>query len=407
MIALETNQRRLLGILAVVIAGALGFTLAKMTTRPASSSGESQPDATEAAGSAPKLVMDESHLAAVGIELETVTPGNLGAEIRAPATVSSAPDAQAIVTAHATGTVVSIEKGLGDIVRAGEILARVESREAAAIAADRDVAVSKAALARSVMERERGLYEQHVTPRQDLEAVQAQLVAAESEERRARAAVENAHVAPDGRSIQIVSPLSGHVTAMDARLGSYVQADTQLFHIADPSRLQIEASVTAADATRITTGDPAVVTSGSRNPMDAAVRSVTAAINEQTRAATVVLSLAGPLKTAFASNGADVGMSSPQGPPAPGEFVQVVITPRAAAPAGFVIPEEAVQRIEGREVVFVRTPTGFRVQPVVVGSRSRGRALTLSGLSAGEKVAARNAFFLKAELGKGAEEDEE
>jgi cobalt-zinc-cadmium efflux system membrane fusion protein len=407
MIALETNQRRLFGILAVVIAGALGFALAKMTAGTAPSRAESRPDVTEAAPSAVKLDVDESHLAAVGIELETVTPGNLGAEIRAPATVSSAPDAQAIVTAHATGTVVSIDKRLGDTVRAGEILARVESREAAAIAADRDVAVSKAALARSVTERERGLYEQHVTPRQDLEAAQAQLVAAESEERRARAAAENAHVAADGRSIHIVSPLSGHITAMDAKLGSFVQADTQLFHIADPSRLQIEASVTAADATRIAAGDPAVVTSGVHNAMGAVVRSVTAAINEQTRAATVVLSLADPSRTAFASNGAGVGMSSHQGPPAPGEFVQVVITPRAAAPAGFVIPDEAVQRIEGREVVFVRTPTGFRLQPVVVGSRSGGRALILSGLSAGEEIAARNAFFLKAELGKGAEEDEE
>jgi cobalt-zinc-cadmium efflux system membrane fusion protein len=406
MIALETNQRRLFGILALVIAGALGFALAKMTAGTAPSSAASRPDATEAAPSAAKLDMDESHLAVVGIELETVTPGNLGAEIRAPATVSSAPDAQAIVTAHATGTVVSIEKRLGDTVRAGDILARVESREAAAIAADRDVAVSKAALARSVMERERGLYEQHVTPRQDLEAAQAQLVAAESEERRARAAAENAHVAADGRSIHIVSPLSGHITAMDAKLGSFVQADTQLFHIADPSRLQIEASVTASDATRIAAGDPAVVASAARNAMGAVVRSVTAAINEQTRAATVVLSLADPLRTAFASNGAGVGMSAVQGP-APGEFVQVVIMPRTAAPAGFVIPDEAVQRIEGRDVVFVRTPTGFRVQPVAVGSRSGARVLILSGLSAGEKVAARNAFFLKAELGKGTEEDEE
>jgi cobalt-zinc-cadmium efflux system membrane fusion protein len=33
--------------------------------------------------------------------------------------------------------------------------------------------------------------------------------------------------------------------------------------------------------------------------------------------------------------------------------------------------------------------------------------LVLSGLTAGEQIATRNAFFLKAELGKGAEEDEE
>src|SRR5690242_5096184 len=109
MIALDTNQRRLVGILALAVAGALGFTLAKMTTKPTPSSIESRSDAAEASGSTGKLEMDESHLAAVGIELETVTPGNLGAEIRAPANVSSAPEARAIVTAHATGTVIGID----------------------------------------------------------------------------------------------------------------------------------------------------------------------------------------------------------------------------------------------------------------------------------------------------------
>jgi cobalt-zinc-cadmium efflux system membrane fusion protein len=405
MSATQTNQRRLFGILALAVAATLGFALARMTTKPVAPSAALHPDATEASGGAAKLDLEESHLAAVGIELETVTTGNLSAEIRAPAAVSSAPGAQAIVTAHAAGTLVSIDKRLGDTVRAGETLARVESREAAAIAADRDVAISKASLARSVMQREKGLFEQHVTPRQDLETAQAQLSAAESEERRARAAAANAHVGADGRSIQIVSPLSGHITAADARLGSFVQADTELFRIADPSHIQFEASVTAADAARITAGDPAVVESRSRNSIDAVVRSVTSAINEQTRSATVVLSLADPPKKSR-SDGPGAGRNPLEGLPATGELVQVVITPRAASPAGFVVPEEAVQRIDGRDVVFARTQTGFRVQPVVVGSRSGGRSLVLSGLVAGEKIATRNAFFLKAELGKGAEEDE-
>jgi cobalt-zinc-cadmium efflux system membrane fusion protein len=405
MSAIQTNQRRLLGICALAVAGTLGFVLAKMTAKPVAPAAAWHPDATEASGTAAQLDLEESHLAAVGIELETVTAGNLSAEIRAPAAVSSAPDAQAIVTAHAAGTLVSIVKRLGDTVRAGETVARVESREAAAIAADRDVAISKASLARSVMQREKGLFEQHVTPRQDLETAQAQLSAAESEERRARAAAANAHVAADGRSIQIVSPISGHITAADARLGSFVQADTELFRIADPGDIQFEASVTAADAARITARDSAVVESRSRNLIPAVVRSVTSAINEQTRSATVVLSLADPLKMSK-SDGPGAGKNTLEGLPAAGELVQVVITPRAAGPAGFVIPEEAVQRIDGRDVVFARTQTGFRVQPVLVGSRSGGRSLVLSGLAAGERIATRNAFFLKAELGKGTGEDE-
>jgi cobalt-zinc-cadmium efflux system membrane fusion protein len=400
MSATQTNQRRFFLILALTAAASAGFALARMTLRPIAPSAAAQPDATEAAAAPTKLDVEESHLAAVGIELETVTAGNLSAAIRASAAVSSAPDARAIVAPHVAGTLVSIDKRLGDTVRAGETLARVESREAAAIAADRDVAISKASLARSVMQREKGLFEQHVTPRQDLEAAQAHLAEAESEERRARAAAANAHIAADGRSLQIISPISGNITATDARIGSFIQADTELFRIADPNHIQVEAAVTAADAARITAGDPAVITSGSHNSIAAVVQSVTAAVNEQTRSATVVLALADSQASKARSNAA-------RGSLAPGEFVQVLITPRTTSPAGFVVPEEAVQRIDGRDVVFARTQTGFTVQPVVVGSRSGGRSLVLSGLTAGEKIATRNAFFLKAELGKGAEEDEE
>jgi cobalt-zinc-cadmium efflux system membrane fusion protein len=112
-------------------------------------------------------------------------------------------------------------------------------------------------------------------------------------------------------------------------------------------------------------------------------------VNEQTRSATVVLD---PLP----------------GQPSltPGEVVQAIITPKNAAAAGFVVPEDAVQNVGGRNVVFVRSANGFRVQPVAVGARGAGRVTILSGLNAGDTVATTNAFYLKAELNKGAGEDQ-
>jgi membrane fusion protein, heavy metal efflux system len=54
--------------------------------------------------------------------------------------------------------------------------------------------------------------------------------------------------------------------------------------------------------------------------------------------------------------------------------------------------------------VFVRTREGFKAVPVTTGRRSSGRVEILSGLADGQTVATRQAFLLKAELGKGAEE---
>jgi cobalt-zinc-cadmium efflux system membrane fusion protein len=73
--------------------------------------------------------------------------------------------------------------------------------------------------------------------------------------------------------------------------------------------------------------------------------------------------------------------------------------------AGIVVPEDAVQNIEGRDVLFVRTADGFRARPVLVGARSGGAAQIVSGVTAGEQVATRNAFLVKADMIKNAEEE--
>ena len=68
---------------------------------------------------------------------------------------------------------------------------------------------------------------------------------------------------------------------------------------------------------------------------------------------------------------------------------------------GFTVPSEAVQTVEGASVVFVRTATGFRVAPVLVGRQAGDRTEILSGLTGAERIAGANAFLLKAELAKG------
>ena len=368
----------------LLLAAGAGFVVARMNPPAA------PPPAVTAAAPAEsgEVKVDASYLAVVGIVTEAVTSGNLSVDVLAPGTVTAAPNGEAVVTAHAAGTIVSLARQLGDAVRVGETLAIVESREAASMVADRTVAESKAALARSALAREQELYNQRVTPRQDLERAQAELAVADAEVRRAGEAAAASHVTPEGR-IAVTSPLAGKITASRAALGRFVQPDTELFRIADSRFIQVEASVTAMDAGRISVGDPAKIATPTGASLTATVRSIAPIVNEQTRAATVVLSLVGNHETL-----------------SPGEVVQVDIAPKNVSPTGFVVPEDAVQNVGGRSVVFVRTATGFKVQPVVIGSRASGKVSILSGLNAGETIATTNAFYLKAELGKGAGEEE-
>lgn len=374
---------------AAILAAAGGFGLAKLTSNPPAKVAAEAGEEKKPVGAPDAVEMEAGRIAASGLSVQTVSATGLAAEIVAQATVEAAPGAQAVLTARAAGSVSRINKRLGEPVRAGEVLALVESREAAQIAAARSVAAAKADLAAKALARERHLYEQRVSARQDLEAAQAEDASARAEALSAAAAVRAADVSRDGRYVMVTSPITGRVTSAPASVGAFVQPETELFRVADASQLQVEASVTAADARRIRPGDSAVLELNDGATASAIVRSVTPGVDETTRAATVVLTLTGG-----------------QGLLQPGQAVRAQITARQSLTQGIVVPEEAVQTWEGQDVVFVRTQKGFVARPVLVGARAAGRVEVASGLRAGESIVVKNAFLLKAELAKGeAEED--
>jgi len=380
----QDRTRLMAGVTAaVLLAAAGGYGIAKLTDRPAPVEATRNEGATAGA-----VALSPQAIAAAGIVVQPVASGGLAGEVLAQATVTGAPGGQAVLTARAAGAVTRIYKRLGDPVRAGEVLAVVESREAAQIAADRSVASAKATLAQRSLAREKSLFEQRVSPRVDYEQAQAEAQAASAEARRAETAAGAARVTADGRGVVVSSPISGRVTAASASLGAFVQPETELFRIADPQLVQVEAAISGADAPRIAPGDRAVIELADGRAVEGRVRSITPSLSVETRTATAVLDVP-PL-----------GLQ-------PGQSVRARIVPRVAGRStAIVAPEEAVQRVGGRDVVFVRTAAGFRTVPVTVGQRSAGRAEIVAGLVAGQSIAVRNAFLLKAELGKGEGEEE-
>jgi cobalt-zinc-cadmium efflux system membrane fusion protein len=348
--------------------------------------------ATKGEHTADKVPMSSASVAASGIVLETTVNGNLSGEVAAQGTVAAAPDGEAILTARAAGAITQIRKRIGDPVAQGEVIAVVASSEAAGISAALTSAKAKLELARSTFEREKRLFDAKITARQELEAAQSELGQAEAEYKRSDAAARAARVSADGASVSIASPIAGRITSVtdSAKLGAYVGPETTLFRIADPKKIQIEAAVPVTDARRIVPGDAATVVSASGETLVASVRAVTPGVSAESRSATVVLAL---------THGID-GLQI-------GQFVRVQVKLRSNAElAGrFVLPEEAVQTVEGRDVVFVRDGEAFVATPVQVGARSGGRIEVVAGLANGQKVAGKNAFLLKAELGKSAAED--
>jgi cobalt-zinc-cadmium efflux system membrane fusion protein len=373
------------------VAAALGFgaahwTAARNAPIAAPVAQPPKPAPAQAGTGIAEITIPAEYLKVANIAVEPVASGGLDAEILTTGTVSALPNSEAVVVARASGNVTRVLRRLGDTVRAGDVLAQVESQEAATMAADMKVAAARAELARKNHAREASLFQQGVTPRQELEAAQSALAVAESEAQRANAVARAAQVSADGRSVAVRSPIAGKITGDSVTLGGFVQPQTELFRVAGSGPVEVEAPVPAADIGRIAAGDQASILADGA-PIAAKVRSVTPTVSGSTRAATVVLE---PLA---AANRLVVG-----------EGVQVRLHVKENG-AGMVVPEDAVQNIDGRDVLFVRTQAGFRAQPVLVGKRSRGLAQIVSGVQPGAQVATRNAFLVKADMIKSEEEE--
>ena len=366
-------------LLALAAACGLGFFVARLTLSP---SEQPQPQAVDAARP-DSVSLAPDALAAVGIATETVRAGSLSTEVLATATVHSEIRGEAILMAHVAGVMTGINVRVGDQVKAGDTLAVVSGGDAAGIATARDSANAKLAQARAMLAREKELFEKQVTPREELERAQADFDAADAAARQAGTAARVSNALADGTGVRIVSPLSGHVVSRTAVLGKFVQPETELFRVADPSKIDVDAALTAADAQRIRASDPAKVRTRTGLTLDAVVHSVTPTLNEESHTATAVID---PLPG--------------QTPLVPGDTVTVVIMPARTGVSGVVLPAEAIQELDGRDVVFVRTGNLFKARPVIVGARSGGRAAVISGLRSGEVVATANAFLIKAEMRK-------
>ena len=386
VIRLNDRNRMWVGIAAAALAAGVGGVLIGRSSGDAAPTAEAEAEGEEGEGEEHGkegfIPMTAERIAASGIASERIQLGSLLQEVIAQATVTAPPEGQALLTARADGAVVRINKRLGDPVGAGETVALLESRDASAFVAERDAAAARAQAARAAAAREQRLFTAKITARQDLEAAVAARQTAEADLRRADAAVRTAGVTGGGRYLAVRSPIGGRITEVDTQLGAYVAAGAELFNVSDPRRIQVDASVPVADAQRIRPGDRATVELPSGGLADAVVRSVTPALDPQSRAATAVLQM----------NGAPGGLTQ-------GQAVRVRITPRGSLANRIVLPEQSVQQIEGRDMVFVQVQGGFQAVPVSVGSRNGGRVEILDGLRAGQTVVTDGAFVLKSQLG--------
>jgi len=334
------------------------------------------------------IVLSAQQIVDAGIEVGSPTVGGVSGALELPALIQGDPQGVQVVSATIGGRIAALTRNLGQQVSRGDPLAIIESREAASLKAEVEAAQARAALAQSNLLREQRLYAQRVSPEQDL--VEARTAAKEAGIALRLAQQQLGATGGGGGApnrIAMRSPISGQVIARPAMLGQTVDANTELYRVANLSRVIIAASLPSADAGRIRPGTRVEIAAGDRR-QEGRVTFVSPVLDESTRLVQVIASLD------------NHGGQWRVGEPVTASFLLPSTGGRAVA-----VPSTAVQTVENRTVVFVRTPSGFRAVPVTTGRANGDQIVISAGLTGQERIATTNSFTLKAELGKSGEMD--
>ncbi|MPT48353.1 MAG: efflux RND transporter periplasmic adaptor subunit [Sphingobium sp.] len=331
-----------------------------------------------------EIDLSAEQIKAAGIEMVRAVRSG-GGMLTLPATIGGDPQGMQVVSAAIGGRVVSLTRNLGQSVGRGQALAIIESREAASLNAEIEAARARLSLAETNLRREQRLFDQKVSAEQDL--ITARTASAEA--RIALRLAQQQVSAAGGRGgtlnrIAINAPLAGQVVSRSVTLGQTVAADAELFRVADLRRVAVTLSLSPADAGKVKPGSEIEVVSGSRKSV-ARVDFVSPVLDETTRLATVIAII-----------------DNVSGQWRVGEPVTASIRlAGGAGKASVLVPQAAVQTVEGQPTVFVRTDHGFQAVVVTLGSPSGNDVVVTSGLKGDEQLAGLNSFTLKAELGKG------
>jgi membrane fusion protein, copper/silver efflux system len=178
------------------------------------------------------------------------------------------------------------------------------------------------------------------------------------------------------------SPASGIVVDKKIVDGMYISEGQPLFEISDLSTLWDVADVSEADASRIRTGDKAVIVTqnGEEHRVPATVAFIYPVVNPQSRTVKIRLTV----------NNAAGGLK-------PNMYTQAIFTQRSDR--ALTVPVTAVLITGKRNIVYVKTNASgqFEGRDVTLGTKYDGKYEITSGLREGDTVVTQGGYLIDSE----------
>jgi cobalt-zinc-cadmium efflux system membrane fusion protein len=299
------------------------------------------------------------------------------------------------VLPRVAGVLREVKVDLGQLVHRGDVLVIVDSAQVGASKAQYLIARAALELAQVTYDRTVKLTQAKAAPaKNELEALtalnQARAARLDAEQKLRNLGFADADLARIAQEndtknlLEIVAPVDGTITAWDATLGEAVEPTTQLFALADTTRMWVWIDVYEQDIVRVSSGQPVTFTiSGTEAPVfSGKVTWVGTEVNATTRTARVRVEVANPGGRLRAN-----------------QFGQARIQVEPEHEA-LIIPRAAVQDDGPIQFVFLPLAEGvYRPQPVQTAPTERDDMVeVVQGLEVGQRVVTARAYILKSEM---------
>lgn len=359
-----------------------------------------------------------------GIELETVREEAVAEEIRATGRLTVNENQTWRVGAVTEGRVVRVEANPGDVVKAGQVLARMHSHDVHEGRAEYRKATnelsrarSAEAYARQVRDRAKRLFDLKAGSLEQVDRAEAELKNAQAGVETAQAELERtrthlvdflqvpldeAEQHPQGTHTQeshgdedlipVKAPNAGTLLERKVTAGSVVAPAAEMFVISDLSKVWMVANVAESAISRVRAGQLVRIEVQAQPGRSFTGRVVK--LGEQLDPATRTL----PVRIELANPG---GLLKP-------EMYADAQLAAGTGGRGVYVAESALQEVKGQTVVFVeKSPGDYEARAVETGRSLDGRVALLNGVAPGDRVVVKGAFILKSQLLKKALAKEE
>ncbi len=335
-----------------------------------------------------------------GVVVTQANKQRLAGMISATGKVEANADKIAHVSPRISGKVVNVKGSLGDSVAAGQQLATLDSVELGEALSRYHQSKTKLALAQSNMDRIKTLVDKKIAARKDILQAESDYKTAQTElhtdeERLSLYGVALSDLKGDDHKkplLPVRSPIGGIITEKHAIVGELADPSKSLYTIADLSSVWIVVDINEKDLAKVHRGQSAAVIVGAFPDLKlkGSITYIADLVDQTTRTVKARVEVVNPGRKLK-----------------PEMFATIELALAADAPPVLAVPEDAIQELDGKKVVFVvEEKDEFAARPVQPGRSANGLVEIVSGLKEGENYAVKGSFILKSEVKKGEMKDE-